>query len=301
MEFRAAVLRILHRIFPFPLRGDARLADSPPERTVSCIINFYDRTHLLGRVLSSLAEQTVEPHTMEVILVEDRMGTEEGKAMARRFGEVLELRYHRLEDNFGILGYARNYALSLARGRYVLLLDDDTVILQRDFVRRLVAEFESTGADAVIPHGTASFCVLRDRYQYHDPFYPTSRCMAYRREVLAELGGFVSSMTGQEDVEVTVRFIASGRRAVRCRALEYLHPPFVVDNLRKPRAVGSSFASLRGRYPLPVWLMLLLNGMRHLPLAALWFNTRCRMLGRYSLGFALGILDYAMGAESNYG
>ncbi len=115
-----------------------------------------------------------------------------------------------------------------------------------------------------------------------------------------ELGGFVSLMTGQEDVEFTVRFLAAGKRAVRCSSLEYLHPPLLVDTLDKARAVGASFSKLRGRYPLLVWLSLILNGARHLPLLLLPFNKQFLMQGRFGLGFLLGALFSGRGRGKSY-
>jgi len=151
-----------------------------------------------------------------------------------------------------------------------------------------------------VPHGFASHSILKSRYQFHDPYYPTSRCVVYRRAVFEELGGFVSSIVGQEDVEFVIRMNIADKKILNCPELEYLHPPLIVDNLRKPTAVGASFASLRGRYPFLVWMLLLINGIRHLPLLPLWFNKRFVMQGRFSLGFLLGIVYYALGKKTEY-
>jgi hypothetical protein len=74
-----------------------------------------------------------------------------------------------------------------------LFLDDDTVILHKDFLSNLIGIFKSSGADAVIPHGTTGYGILKSKYDFHDPYYPTSSScfMAYSREVLKELGGFL--------------------------------------------------------------------------------------------------------------
>lgn len=300
MDLRTKVLLILYRLFPFPLRGDCALGEADPDYRISCLINFYGRPHLLRNILSSLAEQNFPKRRFEVVLVEDREGTPEGSELVEGYRERLNVRYFTLKDNFGQMGYARNFALSNSRGKYILLLDDDTVILQRDFLTTLLKEFDRTHADALIPHGFASFCRLKGRYQFHDPYYPTSRCVAYSREALGDLCGYVSDITGQEDVEFTIRFLAAGKRAVRSASLEYLHPPLIVEGLGKPRAVGASFAKLRSKYPFPVWLMLLLNGARHLPLLLFPFNRQFLMQGRFALGFILGALFPGLGGENSY-
>ena len=137
-------------------------------------------------------------------------------------------------------------------------------MLQRDFLQKLVETFAGNpDADGIIPRGNASFSLVRGRYDYHDEFFMTSRCMAYRREVMKELGGFVSNFVGQEDVEFVIRFTIAGKTALNAPELTYYHHPLLVPNLRKPKAVGASFCQLRGRYSVAVWLLMLANCARH--------------------------------------
>ena len=300
MELRSKILIALFKLFPFSLKGDAKLDNIKCSCSISCVINFYGRINLLEGILYSLASQDLPKEKFEVLLVEDRGGTKEGREIARRFGDVLNVRYFALSEKFGIMGYSRNLGLSQAQGEYVLFLDDDTVILRKDFLSTLSSIFKSSGADAVIPHGAASYGILKGKYDFHDPYYPTSRCMAYRREVMRDLGGFVSDIIGQEDVEFIIRFIASGRTFHQTATLEYYHPPLIVNKISKASAVGLSFAKLRGRYPFLLWLMLLVNGSRYLPLLLFPFKTKWRMQGRFSLGFLLGILYAAVGANAGY-
>lgn len=300
MELRSKILIALFKLFPFSLKGDAKLDNIKYSCGISCVINFYGRINLLEGILYSLASQDLPKEKFEVLLVEDRGGTKEGKEIARRFEDVLNVRYFALSENFGIMGYSRNLGLSKTQGEYVLFLDDDTVILRNDFLSTLIGIFESSGADAVVPHGNTSYSILTGKYDFHDPYYPTSRCMAYRRDVMRELGGFVSDIIGQEDVEFVIRFIASGRTFHQAAALEYYHPPLIVNNIGKAAAVGMSFANLRKRYPFLLWLMLLVNGSRYLPLLLFPIKTKWRMQGRFSLGFFMGILYALIGKKTDY-
>lgn len=307
-SFRATFLRCLYKHLPFNLKGDLDLgiANHQINRSpdcpllLSCIINFYGRIPLLEGILFSLTEQRLSKDILEVILVEDRGGTEEGKEIARRFSRYLNIKYYSLTENFGLMGYSRNFGLSRALGRYILFLDDDTVILEEDFLSKLIDEFETTGADALIPEGMASYNLINGRYGFHEPYFPSSRCMAYTREVLLELGGFVSAMIGQEDVEFTIRFIAAGRRYHRSERLKYLHPPLIMDNLNKAKAVGISFAGLKGRYPFFIWLLLIINGGRFLPKLLFPFSLKWKMQGRFSLGFLMGIIQGLGGIKTDY-
>ncbi|GFO57949.1 glycosyl transferase [Geomonas silvestris] len=257
---------------------------------LSCIINFYGRLDLLSGILSSLVEQDLPRDLFEVVLVEDRNGTEAGRAMAEDFANQLPIIYTPLPVNFGSMGHSRNFGLSQSRGEFVLFLDDDTVLLQKGFLSTVLREFAAhPEADALVPHGSASFALIDGRYDHHDPYFMTSRCTAYRRKVLAELSGFVDQFIGQEDVEFVIRFLMSGHRSVNCPSLEYFHPPLLVGNFRKPMAVGQSFFRLHRRYPLLLWLAVLANCSRHAPLY-LCPGRKNREMGRFGLGFLAGVI-----------
>lgn len=294
---RRAILRTLYRMFPFDLRGDAHVPEARDGIRISCIINFFGRLDLLSGILYSLAQQRYDRDRFEVILVEDRNGTAAGRKMAEDFGTVLQTVYCPLDANFGKMGYSRNYGLARSRGEIILFLDDDTVIQQDDFLNTLDEVFlRNDQADAVVPHGQASFAVIDGRYDFHDPYFMTSRCTAYRRDVLAELGGFVSDFVGQEDVEFVVRFLIAGKSSVNVPELNYFHPPILVPNYRKPKAVGHSFFRLRTRYPALLWLLILLNCSRHAPLYVFPIR-RFREMGRFGLGFLMGVLFALFGKE----
>ncbi|MBF0473935.1 MAG: glycosyltransferase family 2 protein [Nitrospirae bacterium] len=300
MNLRSALLQGLNKIFPFSLKGDLEISSEIKGVELSCLINFYGRIDLLSGILFSLSEQYLDKKKFEVILVEDRGGTDEGRAIAEKFKRRLNIRYFVVTENYGILGAARNFGVSMAYGRIILFLDDDTIILQRDFLSTLIREFETLKCNAIIPHGSANYSLLKHKYSYHQAYFPTNRCMAYCRKTLSELHGFVSSIVGQEDVEFVIRFIASGRKFYYSPRLRYYHPPLIVNNLNKSTAVGLSFAGLRKRYPLVVWLMLMANGVRHLPLLAVPFSEKSKMQGRFSLGFIKGIFYWMSGKKTDY-
>jgi glycosyltransferase involved in cell wall biosynthesis len=289
-NLRERLLKLLYKFAPFELKGDCIV---PPPATgvkISCLINFYGRLDLLSGILHSLAQQVFPRDSFEVILVEDRGGTDAGRKLTEEFSDRLQIRYAPLDKNFGLMGYSRNYALSLSKGEYILFLDDDTVILQNNFLQLLQDRFEKkVEIDAIIPHGMASYALIAGKYGYHDPYFMTSRCTAYRRRTLAELGGFMGSFVGQEDVEFVVRFYMSFKKAVKVPALEYHHPPLLVPNFRKPKAVGFSFYGLKSRYPFVLWLMVILNCARHAPLYLIPVR-RYREMGRFGLGFLAGII-----------
>jgi len=287
---RERVLQTLYRWFPFDLLGDCAVPAAAEGITLSCVINFYGRINLLEGILYSLQGQNFPRDRFEIVLVEDQGGTEAGRLAAERFSKELPIRYLPLDANYGRMGYSRNFGLAHSRGKYVLFLDDDTVLQQGNFISKLVDVFESNPeADALVPHGSAAYSLIDGRYDFHDPYFMTSRCTAYRRSVLAELGGFVSDFIGQEDVEFVVRFTIAGKKSRNIPELNFFHPPLMVPNFRKPMAVGYSFSMLKSRYPMLLWLLVVLNCARHAPLYLLPVR-RFREMGRFGIGFLTGVV-----------
>ena len=180
------VLRCAYGLAPFDLIGDGWFAaDRDATIKISCVINFYGRLDLLAGILHSLAAQDYPRQNFEVILVEDRGGTADGASFCHSFADRLNVVYRPLDKNYGHMGYSRNFGLAHARGDSVLFLDDDTVILQADFLSGLEKAFAACpSADAMMPLGQAVFCEWPGGYDVHDPHFPTSRCTAYRRSVL---------------------------------------------------------------------------------------------------------------------
>ena len=299
MNIRTYILKLLNSINPLNLRGDAKIKVCE-EYDISCIINFYGRTELLKNILSCLTEQDFDKDRFEVVLVEDKGGTEEGKNIAKKYSKKLNINYITLKQNFGIMGYSRNLGTEHSKGKYLLYLDDDTVIIQRSFLSGLNRIFKINNPDGIMPLGQASFCELNQQYQYHDPYYPTNRCMAYKAEVLKDLGGFMSTIIGQEDVEFNIRLVLSEKKIIEAGELQYFHPPLIQHNFRKSASVGLSYYNLKESYPLLIWLLLLINGCRYLPYGLLSFKSRFLYQFKFSAGFFLGIIYGIQGKKVEY-
>ncbi|NIP30981.1 MAG: glycosyltransferase [Candidatus Dadabacteria bacterium] len=300
MDFRTKILFFLYKYMPFDLKGDARSINTSKKFSISCIINFYRRTDLLRNILTCLSEQDFDKRDFEVVLVEDRGGTDEGSGLIKEFKTVLNINYIRLDKNYGRMGYSRNVGVSNAKGKYVLLLDDDTVILQKDFLSRLYKEFNEYGADGIIPKGFSSYCLVEGKYEHHDLYFPASKCTAYDKRVLKELGGFVDEIIGQEDVEFYMRFSLAGKHFYKSGSLEYFHPPFIFNNINKAAAVGSSYTNIRYRYPIVIWLLLVFNGLRYLPKIIFPMSKKIRMEITFSTGFLYGIYCCVAGKDIGY-
>jgi glycosyltransferase involved in cell wall biosynthesis len=119
-------------------------AGARPRLTVS--LCTYDRRAVLEECLRALCRQTVPPGTFELVLVDD--GSKDGTA---EYLQELELPIpHRLvrQPNGG-LAAARNTGLALARGEYVLFINDDT-IADPGLVEAHLAAHQSLGRPACV-------------------------------------------------------------------------------------------------------------------------------------------------------
>lgn len=105
MNIRASAFRTAYKLFPFPLTGDltsdVQIPNGEQNCEISCVINFYGRTELLRNILTGLSEQSFKKADFEVVLVEDRSGTKEGKEIVKEFRSKLNIKYYFLEENFG--------------------------------------------------------------------------------------------------------------------------------------------------------------------------------------------------------
>lgn len=299
MDIRSKILIFLNKLSPVNLNGDLEIKDKS-RYELSCIINFYGRTNLLRNILSSLASQQIDKNRFEVVLVEDRGGTEEGALICEEYSEILNINYVTLKEKYGFMGYSRNIGVKESSGKYILFLDDDTVILQNNFLSHLLEVFKKIQPDGIMPLGQPSFCIVGERYQYHDPYYPTNRCMAYSRITLMDLKGFKSNIIGQEDVEFNLRLVLSEKNIISEPGLRYFHPPLIQENFSKSASVGLSYFKLRKSYPFLIWVFIILNGLRYLPLGILSFNNKYFNQFKFSTGFLLGIIYGISGKKADY-
>jgi GT2 family glycosyltransferase len=107
------------------------------------IVNFNGRRHL-GPCLAAIERQSFPRHRFEVVLVDNASADGSVEYVRERFPWV---RVVPLAENFGFAG-GNNAGLSFARGRYVVLLNNDT-IPDPHWLAELVDEVEAQPGRAV--------------------------------------------------------------------------------------------------------------------------------------------------------
>ncbi|HJU16652.1 MAG TPA: glycosyltransferase [Stellaceae bacterium] len=189
----------------------SHLEDTNLPRLVSIVITTYNHARFLAEAIESALGQTVGPD--EVIVVDDG-STDYPGSVVRRYPQVQLIR----QPNQG-LAAARNTGWRAARGRYVVFLDADDRLLPealasnlRRFEERPECAFAYGGYDYIDADGRylsspPPKLVGEDAYES----FLKENCIAmhatvmYRRECLAEMGGFDARLRCCEDYELYLR------------------------------------------------------------------------------------------------
>lgn len=189
---------------------------------ISVVIPCRNERVLLERCLDALLAQDMPRHDFEVIVVDG--GSSDGSdALAVERGAIV------LRDPGSGPAFARNVGIARARGEIVAFTDADCVP-RFDWLTRLDEAFR---ADAEVAAAAGAMRLPRASFlgrtedndaRVHYRGFITSN-IAYRREVLEELGGFDESLRCAEDYDLAWRALDAGFRIARVEDAVVLHAP----------------------------------------------------------------------------
>ena len=190
----------------------------------SIIIPVFNRPGELSELLQSLTLQTISD--FEVVVIEDGSTIKSDQILAS-FRDRLNLLYV-FQENTG-QGFARNKGMSLAKGRFFVILDSD-VILPPDYLELLQNAIKSRKLDAfggpdaaaadfsplqkAMDFAMTSFWTtggIRGKLKNPAAYQARGFNMGVSREVFARLGGFIDPNRG-EDIEWSLRIKKGGFR-----------------------------------------------------------------------------------------
>ncbi len=114
---------------------------------ISIVIPLYNAEKFIGQCLAGIRRQTFDD--FEVIVVDD-VSTDRSVEIVESLAPNFDgrLRLVKRKKNFGGSAVPRNIGLRLARGKYVLFIDNDDMI-KPDALEQLHSIAEATGADVL--------------------------------------------------------------------------------------------------------------------------------------------------------
>jgi GT2 family glycosyltransferase len=317
--------------WPFLRHRSELLAAGP---SLSVIICTRDRPDQLATCLRHL-DQQVYPH-FDVVVVENVPAGDTVRTMveSRQSG----IRYHYVAEPRSGLSWARNTGIAAASGEIIAFLDDDDepdnhwlAGLVRGFARSadigcvtgpVVPACLDTPAQELFEQlgghsqGRGFEPATFSRHGPQNPFYPlppfgVGANMAFRREVLARIGGFdvalgagTPSLAGAETLAFTLTLLAGYRIAYEPAALMRHHHRRDLDGLRRQLhgySVGLTayYAALLRHRPAsaPALLRLALRAASYLrntaaPHSAVPLDVLARLNRRHRRGMLIGPLAY---------
>ncbi|MCS7231654.1 MAG: glycosyltransferase [Elusimicrobiota bacterium] len=182
---------------------------------VSIVILTRDRYNLLKKCISSIKDSTYKD--FEVILI-DNGSIDNTKYITKEFQE-LNIRY--FFTKIKKLSRLRQYGIEQAKGRYVIMIDDDCV-LDPKYIELVVKRFEEDENIAIIGGNLINIgfdkgslnkgkgkiginCKYETVTKINLAEVFGSACMSIRKEVFEEVGGYDLYCDFMEEVDLTLK------------------------------------------------------------------------------------------------
>jgi GT2 family glycosyltransferase len=232
----------------------------------SVVVPTYNRLDMLLRVLDALEHQSGAPE-FETIVINDGSKDDTDRLLRDRTGIV-----YRLQPNGGP-GRARNHGVSLARGRFVIFIGDDTVP-ERNFVAEHARVHRESGNDPLLAclgytgwppreRVTAFMDYINDyglQFGYRliedgaiapFNFFYTSNISIDRQLLADHPFDTTFPSAAWEDIELAYRLDKLGLRIrYNAQAVTRHHHPMTVDSFaRRQYTVGKSGAIFYRKHP----------------------------------------------------
>lgn len=268
-----------------PPAADPRAAPPPgpaPTPELSVVLSTYNRAETIVRTLEHLADQDLEPHRYEVIVVDDGSPDDTKPVVEAMLPKLPFASSFRRHENRGP-GYTQNRGIEVARAPVVLLMADD-IFFSRSALREHLEMHQRNPDKTVAVMGKVVQSPDLDQSVFlskWDPFrfgeieeyeeLPAYRFWAMnisvKRDFLVENGMYLEhkgrgGASCLEDLELGVRLRGKGLRLRYCKgALGYHHHVVTLDQaIRRWYERGLNYGEFRRHAPWPeltVWFHVL--------------------------------------------
>lgn len=189
----------------------------------SVAICTQNRSQTLKRCLDSLSSQTMPADSWELVLTDDR-STDDTLEVCRAYAATapFSVQVLSMDPASSGLAEARDTALRTCRGEVVLWIDDDCLAAP-DWVERMRAGLESHEFVAgriesprrpymKLAHNVAEFHPFMSDQEGPIRFVAGAN-MGFRKDRVLEIGGFLPQSSLVEDMDLVLRYAASGGEA----------------------------------------------------------------------------------------
>src|SRR5271165_356217 len=148
---------------------------------ISVIIPAHNSAAWIEETLASVAQQTIGPDKVEVIVVDDG-STDKTADLAERFLSQTELRWSVIRQVNSGPGHARNVGMKMAHGTWLQFLDADDLIEPEKFAIQWNVAQHCTDDTAVIYSPWRKFGLIDTRWEHGETISPR-----VKRDLVAEL------------------------------------------------------------------------------------------------------------------
>ncbi len=208
---------------------------------VSIIILNYNTLEVLKPCVASILKKTV--HLYELMVVDN--GSRDGSVKWAKKNKKI----HVVVENRANLGWTRgnNRGIRFAKGSYFLLLNSDTIVKTKGWLRMMVniakssASIGTVGAKLIYPNGTIQH--IGGGIYKKNPYHPynhrpsrglkvknrqvpfnTGACLLIKRGTIRKVGGLDERFTlGFGDVDYGLRVVEAGLKNIVCGKAILIH------------------------------------------------------------------------------
>lgn len=194
---------------------------------LAIIIPTLNEEHFIGRLLDSIARQTVVP--TEIVVVDAQSQDRTIKEIKKRQPGFINLKYFQIKRK--TISYQRNLGAKKTHAPHLLFLDADMELRNADILEKYFKEVLEKKPDIAVAKTPPDSDYWKDRiyFEIEDKVFKliryiwpivTARNFYIRREIFDRLGGFNEEITVGEDQDLVHRVIKKGGKLVFLKSVK---------------------------------------------------------------------------------